>query len=205
MESLLEKEEEHADDLASLLHSHSDCDPRKCVSARLCAGPDRRRTLAPITPIEPLTREAHVVLGGHNWTDCPVALMRVIDNGDTVAGRYRIERRLGEGGMATVYAAIDSATGNEVALKWLIGKPKASVSALFEREYRALSSLRHPGIVEVFDYGLDQGRAFYTMELLKGQELSRLAPMPWRDACACLRDIASILGILHARGLITVT
>lgn len=124
------------------------------------------------------------------------------DSIEMVAGRYRVERLLGEGGMAVVYAVVDTATGNKLALKWLSGNPKPAVSALFEREYQTLSGLRHPGIVEVFEYGLDQGRAFYTMELLEGEELSKFAPMPWREACACLRDAASILGLLHARGLI---
>ncbi|MET0342147.1 MAG: serine/threonine-protein kinase [Polyangiales bacterium] len=119
-----------------------------------------------------------------------------------VGGRYHVERVLGEGGMGVVHRARDAATGAWVALKQLRGGTSAELEALFEREYRTLASLRHPRIVRVFDFGADDAGAFYTMELLEGGDLSRRAPMPWREVCACLRDAASILGVLHARRLV---
>ncbi|MFT3925343.1 MAG: protein kinase [Myxococcales bacterium] len=125
-----------------------------------------------------------------------------IEAGEVLGGRYRVERLLGEGGMAAVYAVIDAANGERKALKLLTAQAKHQMGALFEREYRTLSGLRHRGIVEVFEYGIEGGRPFYTMELLEGQELTKLAPLPWREACTCVRDIAAILGLLHARGLI---
>jgi tetratricopeptide (TPR) repeat protein len=120
----------------------------------------------------------------------------------TIAGRYRIDRLLGRGGAGEVYAVTDLVEGRVLALKRLLSHAGPRAAALFDREYRTLASLRHPGIVEVYDYGTDSLGSFYTMELLVGADLSVAAPMPWRDVCACLRDAASILGVLHARRLL---
>jgi len=124
------------------------------------------------------------------------------DTKTLIAGRYHVERLLGEGGMAAVYVVRDGATGKRIALKQLFQNLAPGAGVLFEWEYRTLAGLRHPGIVEVHEYGVDQSGVYYTMELLEGQELSNLVPMPWRAVCACLRDTASILGLLHARGLV---
>lgn len=116
--------------------------------------------------------------------------------------RYRIERLLGRGGMGAVYAALDIASGQRVALKRLTRTGLARAVMLFEREYHTLATLRHPRIVEAYEYGSDHEGPYYTMELLEGRDLSASAPMAWREVCACLRDVASILGVLHARGLV---
>jgi eukaryotic-like serine/threonine-protein kinase len=68
-----------------------------------------------------------------------------------IAGRYRVDRLLGRGGMGIVYAVIDTASGKALALKQLLPSSETEAHALFEREYRALASLRHPCIVEVYD------------------------------------------------------
>ncbi|MDB4977594.1 MAG: serine/threonine protein kinase [Myxococcaceae bacterium] len=119
-----------------------------------------------------------------------------------IAGRYRVQRLLGQGGMGAVYAVVDLSNQRELALKRLASGASAATAALFEREYHTLAGLRHPCIVEVYEYGRHQGELFYTMELIDGVDLSKQAPMPWRDACRDLRDAASILGILHARQLL---
>ena len=72
---------------------------------------------------------------------------------------------------------------------------------LLEREYHTLAQLAHPRIIEVYDYGVDERGPYYTMELLDGADLERARPLPWREACALLRDVASSLAILHSRGL----
>jgi predicted Ser/Thr protein kinase len=119
-----------------------------------------------------------------------------------IAGRYRVEKLLGRGGMGAVYAVLDTASERRVALKRLAADASTSMAALFEREYHTLAGLRHPCIVEVYDYGSDATGAFYTMELIEGRDLSKDAPLPWRSACRDLRDAASILGLLHARRLL---
>ncbi|MEY4513421.1 MAG: serine/threonine protein kinase [Pseudomonadota bacterium] len=119
-----------------------------------------------------------------------------------IGGRYLPERLLGQGGMGSVYAVVDTVSGVRLALKRLRADASERAAALFEREYRILAGLRHPCIVEVHDYALDDAGPYYTMEVVDGVELSTLAPVPWRTACAYLRDAASTLGLLHARRLL---
>ncbi len=118
-----------------------------------------------------------------------------------VAGRYQIEATLAKGGMGSVYRVRDQSSGRTLALKRLQAGAR-SAAALFEREYQTLRSLKHPRIIEVYDYGVEAAGAYYTMELLPGSDLHELAPVPYATACAYLRDIASSLALLHARRLL---
>jgi len=118
---------------------------------------------------------------------------------EVVAGRYELRRRLARGGMGEVFAAHDRSTNRAVALKRL----RADTQVVqFMREYHALTELRHPRIIEVYDYGVDRALPYYTMELLDGQDLRDLSPLPYREACLYLRDVASSLALLHARRLL---
>ena len=119
-----------------------------------------------------------------------------------VSGRYRVSGALGEGGMASVWRVLDETTGRNLALKRLSRKANAKHVALFEREYHTLASLRHPCIVEAYEYASDARGPFYTMELLVGSDVAKLAPRPWSDVCRILRDVASGLALLHARRLV---
>jgi tetratricopeptide (TPR) repeat protein len=122
--------------------------------------------------------------------------------GEVIAGRYRVEGLLGAGGVAGVYRVLDTSTGHELALKQLTSANNARVAALFEREYHTLAGLEHARIVRVHEYGSDLGGPYYTMELLQGRDLNGLAPLPWRDVCAALRDVATALSFIHARRVI---
>jgi tetratricopeptide (TPR) repeat protein len=119
-----------------------------------------------------------------------------------VHGRFRIERELARGGMGAVYAAFDESTGRRVALKRPNADRRAQMGLLFEREYHVLSGLRHPRIIEVYEYGVDAEGPYYTMELLEGADLRELAPADVPTACRYLRDVASSLALLHARRLL---
>ncbi|HKP62560.1 MAG TPA: protein kinase [Polyangiales bacterium] len=122
--------------------------------------------------------------------------------------RYDIRDQLGRGGMGAVFRAFDNKRGHELALKRLSierfdTEPElARATVLFEREYYTLSQLAHPNIIQAYDYGLDDSGPFYTMELLSGGNLRTQTPLPWADACRCLRDIASALAIVHSRRLV---
>jgi tetratricopeptide (TPR) repeat protein len=118
-----------------------------------------------------------------------------------IAGRYTTSSLLGTGGMAAVYRAHDESLNRTVALKRLTGSDEAA-AVLFEEEFHTLAGLRHPSIIEVFDYGLDAEGPFYTMELLEGQDAAKLAPLPWRAVCECLRDVGSALSLVHRRELV---
>lgn len=117
-------------------------------------------------------------------------------------GRFQIERELSRGGAGVVYAAFDRTTNRRVALKRLIRGASPRLAALFEREFYVLSALRHPRIIEVYEYGVDGGVPFYTMELLEGSDLRELSPADVPAACRYLRDVASSLALLHARRLV---
>ena len=121
-----------------------------------------------------------------------------------VGGRYRLHEQLGIGGVAVVYAATDTGTGERVALKRLhLNEAEARnlerAAQLFEREYHTLSELAHPRIVSVHDYAIDPDGPYYTMELLDGGDLQQLAPLEWRQVCAIGVDICSALSLVHSR------
>jgi hypothetical protein len=115
-------------------------------------------------------------------------------------------RVLGSGGMASVYEVIDQSTHKRLALKRLHPTTdplrKRRVLELFEREFYTLSQITHPCVVEVYDYGVDDQGAYYTMELLQGGELQGLAPLPFERVCRIGRDICSALSLLHSRRLL---
>lgn len=121
-----------------------------------------------------------------------------------VAGRYELTRLIARGGMGEVFVAYDRSKDRSVALKRLLPRSIAQRGHLahFMREYHALSALRHPRIIEVYEYGVDRDFPYYTMELLDGQDLGDLSPLPYREACLYLRDVASSLALLHARRLL---
>ena len=125
--------------------------------------------------------------------------------GRTIAGRYRIEEVIGGGGSAAVYRVTDLHDGKAVALKRSLlasSSKRSRRQELLEREFHTLAQLAHPSIIEVYDYGVDEHGAYYTMELLDGRDLHGSGPIPWQEACALLRDVASSLALLHSRGLI---
>ncbi len=122
--------------------------------------------------------------------------------------RYRLDAIIGKGGMGVVRRAFDTHINRNVAIKRLSlpktmsGERKREAIALFEREYHTLAELAHPRIIQVYDYGVDEQGAYYTMELLEGESLRARAPFPWRQACSLFRDVASSLAILHSRRLV---
>src|SRR5688500_16407770 len=96
------------------------------------------------------------------------------DDGELVAGRYRVRRVLGRGGMGEVVVALHETLGREVALKRMrvdvAGTDDGSMRARMLREARAMGALRHDNIVEVQDAGEDGPRGVYiAMELLTGE------------------------------------
>jgi serine/threonine protein kinase len=122
---------------------------------------------------------------------------------ELVGGRYRLDERLGVGGMSEVWAAQDVELGRRVALK-LLG-PDAD-PARFEREAHAVAALAHPNICQLYDYGEEDGRPFMVLEYLGGGTLEdRLAAgEPYRDEETerIARELAAGLAHAHARGLI---
>lgn len=124
---------------------------------------------------------------------------------ERVGGRYRLGAVVGRGGTGIVYEAIDELAHREVALKRLRLDRVNQADALalrFRREFHVLATLKHPRIIEAYDFGVEEGTLYYTMELLRGRALGELAPLQPVHACSLLRDLASALAFLHARQLI---
>ena len=128
--------------------------------------------------------------------------------GEVVADKYRIERLLGAGGMAEVYAAINIRTDRHVALKWILPALAASpeVLARFRREALAAGRINHPNVVTIFDVVEHQGSACLVMELLAGETLAermkRTGPMAFVEAVAIMLPAMRGVAAAHAHGVI---
>src|SRR5688572_22493781 len=124
---------------------------------------------------------------------------------ELVDGRYVVRAELGRGGMGVVYRVEDRQSRKEVALKRLVVPEKRGwKSALlhFRQEFHTVAGLEHPAIVRVHDFGVDDGGPYYTMELLAGGDLIQAGLLDLRSSCRVLRDVASALAFLAARGLL---
>ena len=124
-----------------------------------------------------------------------------------LTGRYRIERELGQGGMATVYLAEDVKHDRRVALKVL--KPELAAVIGAERflvEIKTTANLQHPHILALYDSGQVDGTVFYVMPYIDGESLrDRLArekQLPVGDAVRIATEIASALDYAHRHGVI---
>ena len=120
--------------------------------------------------------------------------------------RYQLELKLGEGGMGSVYRAIDLATRRDVAVKILRRDLAESKHARrrFAREARAAGMLNHPGIVRVFEY-VDDARPFLVMELVNGVSMRRYVRRERPDTCRLLEmceEMCEALAHAHDRGVV---
>ena len=112
-------------------------------------------------------------------------------------GPYRIESKLGEGGMGEVFRAIDTRLGRAVAIKIT----REQFNARFEREARAISSLNHPNICILHDIGPN----YLVMELVEGETIAarlKRGPLPIEEAIRYARQIAAALEAAHEKGII---
>jgi serine/threonine-protein kinase len=125
-----------------------------------------------------------------------------------VFGQYRVTGVLGRGGMGVVYAARHMLLDRPAAVKVLHARLSADPEAVarFFNEARATTAIRHPGIVEIYDFGqTEDAAAFIVMEHLQGETLrARLerAPVGWSTALALVRQIAGALGAAHGKGIV---
>ncbi|MBS2015463.1 MAG: serine/threonine protein kinase [Deltaproteobacteria bacterium] len=136
------------------------------------------------------------------------ALRAGLPLGTVVAGRYRLERVIGEGGMGLVFAARQLGLDRLVALKVLSARLVGDGSALsrFQREGRLVASLESENVVRIHDLGaLETGEPFLAMELLEGEDLDRIAargPVALPDALAWMRTVCDALGEAHLLGVV---
>ena len=124
-----------------------------------------------------------------------------------LADRYRIERELGAGGMATVYLAHDIKHERDVAIKVLHPDLGAALGGeRFLSEIRTTARLQHPHILPLLDSGEADGLLYYVMPLVRGEtlraRLERERQLPIADAVRIAREVADALQHAHAQGVI---
>lgn len=129
----------------------------------------------------------------------------------TLGGRYRIQERIGEGGMAFVYLALDVKLGRRVAIKVLHEhmEKNEDIRKRFQMEAQAISSLDHPNIVKIYDFSGDESeRLWIVTEVIRGQNLAQLVqekpgqslhPVP---AACIVREICKALYKAHTTGIV---
>lgn len=128
--------------------------------------------------------------------------------GDSINGEYTLESRIGEGGVGSVYRAIQLKGPHTVAIKLLqrdsLGE--MDMRPRFEREAMALSAMRHPNIVRFQDYGIADGRPYLVMDLIEGRTLHSViaseGALPVTRAIAICRQLLYALAYAHDRGLV---
>ncbi|HEX2881141.1 MAG TPA: serine/threonine-protein kinase, partial [Polyangiaceae bacterium] len=126
-----------------------------------------------------------------------------------LAGKLRLLRPLGEGGMGVVWAARHLALGSEVAVKFIRKERLATDSALltrFEREARTLARITHPNVVRVMDFGSEGTTPYIVMELLEGYSLADLFERGGRLSLASVQalvcQVAGALAAAHDEGVV---
>ncbi|GAB3998825.1 hypothetical protein GCM10029992_25710 [Glycomyces albus] len=136
---------------------------------------------------------------------------RNLKAGDVLDGRYRLERRVGGGGMGDVWEATDTVLWRKVAVKVLLADlvDDRGFRERFRREARAIAAMRGSGVIEVYDYGEidhdDSQLAYLIMEFVDGKPLSRLLGLwgkPSDDTLRIVGGVAEALRAAHAAGIV---
>ena len=188
---------------------------RVLEGALACEGADRQAFLAEACGTDAALRarvDNLLAASDHVGTflETPAALL--LDAGrEDLSGRavdsYQLMSRLGAGGMGEVYLAHDTKLDRPVALKFLSPELAADRTRLrrFHQEARAASSLNHPHIIVVHDFGELDGRPYMVTEFIEGETLRhrlRRGPLPMRDVVDIGVQMAGALAAAHARGLV---
>lgn len=129
-------------------------------------------------------------------------------DGSVLDGRYRVDTLIATGGMSAVYRGLDLRLDRPVALKIMDSRYAGDTQFLtrFQREARAVARLSDPGLVAVYDQGIDGQRPFLVMELVEGGTLRELlrerGPMPPHAVAAVLSPVLGGLAVAHRAGLV---
>ncbi len=123
--------------------------------------------------------------------------------GTVLNNRYRVDAKLGEGGMGVVYKAYDTLLDRPVAIKSLSPQlfTKDGLKRLL-REAQSAAKLTHPGIVAIHDVLEDGDARHIVMEFVEGRTLRDLIPTPWRDAILLMAQIFEAVEFAHSRGIV---
>src|SRR5665811_828549 len=128
--------------------------------------------------------------------------------GTVLSGRYRLEAKLGSGGMSTVYLASDDTLDRPVAVKVMHREMSEQEDQLqrFRQEARAVAKLTHPNVVAVIDAGEDGGHLYIVFEYVKGetlkQRIGRVGALDTQEAIAYAIEVGRGLSVAHARNMV---
>jgi tRNA A-37 threonylcarbamoyl transferase component Bud32 len=128
--------------------------------------------------------------------------------GTVLSGRYKLEAKLGSGGMSTVYLARDSTLDRQVAVKVMHREMSEQADQLerFRQEARAVAKLSHPNVVAVIDAGEDGGHPYIVFEYVEGetlkQRINRVGALDAQEALAYAIEVARGLTVAHARNMV---
>jgi serine/threonine-protein kinase len=128
--------------------------------------------------------------------------------GTVLSGRYRLEAKLGSGGMSTVYLARDDTLDRPVAVKVMHREMSEQPDQLqrFRQEARAVAKLTHPNVVAVIDAGEDGGHPYIVFEYVKGetlkQRINRVGALDTQESIAYAIEVARGLSVAHARNMV---
>ena len=129
--------------------------------------------------------------------------------GKLLGNRYEIIKKIGNGGMATVYKATDKILKRQVAVKILRDEFTTDEEFIrrFEAEAQSAARLTHPNIVSIYDVGVDENLYFIVMELIQGKTLKEIiieeqGPLPWKWSVNVAIQIAQALEMAHRNNII---
>lgn len=124
---------------------------------------------------------------------------------EILANRYKVIKKLGEGGMGTVYQVEDNVSKDIVAFKILSKQIADSPETIlqFKQEFRVMNKLKHPNTVNVFDYGIMPDKSPYlTMEVVAGHELTEIKTTDYQEIAHILLQLCQALSFIHSRLLV---
>ena len=126
----------------------------------------------------------------------------------TQLGPYEIKSRLGRGGMGAVYEAVDTTSGDTVAVKVLASHlaDDPGLRSRFDAEIEVLKNLRHPGIVRLLAFGEQDDQPFFAMELVRGKSLEQILRsgrrFTWQETVAVAAEVTLALKVAHDHGIV---
>src|SRR3954467_2887575 len=132
----------------------------------------------------------------------------MLNAGTTLGGRYRPDERIAGGGMGDVWRGTDEVLGRTVAVKVLLAAllEEPGFAERFRGEARTMATINHPGVVDVYDYGNENGTAFLIMEYIEGDALSRTLARVGRltpgRTMALIAQAADALQAAHEKGIV---
>ena len=121
-----------------------------------------------------------------------------------ISNRYRLLEKLGKGGLGEVYRVFDGWENREVAIKTAnLENLAKSELEYFKQEFELSKKLKHPGLVEAYDFGFSDGRPYFSMEYVQGRSLEEsFKDEGWENFRILVAEICEVLGFIHQRGII---